>query len=347
MTFFYISYSFNILALLLTLIILLLPWKKRIVNETEKKLFLALIISIMMGALLGIAGYSMVPLRRLLGPAGWYSYVMDGCLTGMVIVLYHFVFQWMVYVDYRLYQSRDQLFRRYRILYVPLLIFVMGRIVIVLAGDILELPLDEIFQLDYLYYADDIIGFLSVLLSAILVFQYRKQKGHGHLFHILPVVIPIVIGYLINWFTGYSTIAVGDALGMVILYITMVRQQRYYDSSGFYSREYLRMLLKKNSPQLDRIRGAVLFENEGDIDTLRMVLREEMAPDDLVVRDNESRFVLFTDTDRMSKLKFLADMVESAFEEDESVCSLTTSYTIRGKDEDAETYLSRTVGKYE
>ena len=341
---FYItSYGFNILAFLLMLGLLFLPGIRRIKSETEKKLFLAMVINVMLGAVLGIAGYSTVLLRKALGPAAWYSYVMDISLTAMAIVLYHFVFQWMVYVDYRLYQSRDQLFRRYRILYAPLLIFVAGRIVITLAGEILPLSLDEIFQLDLLYYIDDIIGFLCILLSAILVLQYRRQKGYSHLFRILPVVIPIVIGYLVNWFTGYSTIVIGDSLGVVILYIIMVRQWRYYDSSGFYSKEYLRMLLKSDSPRLESVQGAVFFQNEGDTDAFCRILREEMASDDLIIREDESGFVLLTGTGKMNELRFLADMVECAMEEDVGVHSLTTTYTARKKGEDAKNFLSRTA----
>ena len=343
--FYYISFGANILAVLFMLVLLLLPKDKWIKDETEKKLFLALIISNLLGAALGTVSYSSLVLRKVFGAASWFRTTRDVCMVCMVIVLYHFVFQWLVYVDYRLYQSRDQLFRRYRILYVPVLVFLAGRVFAEIAGSFFSLPLEEIFQVDLLLYMDDIFGFLFILLSAVLAFQYKNQKGRGFLFSILPGVVPILIGYIVNWFTGYSTIAIGDASGVVFLYIAMMSQKHYYDSFGFYSIDYLSKLQKNGDPGLEKLQGAVIFETSGELDSLGRILRKELAVDDLIIRDASNGFVLLSQTGQPEELKFLADMVEDAAEEEESGSQITAKCLTRKKGEDVKLFLDRTVNK--
>ena len=343
--YYYISFGVNILAALFMLVLLFLPKDKWIKDEAEKKLFQALIISTLLGAALGTVSYSSLALRKVLGGASWFRTARDVCTICMVIALYHFVFQWLVYVDYRLYKSRDQLFRRYRILYVPVLIFLVGRVLAEIAGSFFSLPLDEIFQMDLLLYIDDIFGFLFILLSAVLVFQYKNQKERGSLFSILPGVVPILIGYIVNWFTGYSTIAIGDAFGVVFLYIAMLIQKHYYDSFGFYSIDYLLKLQKNGDPGLEKLRGAVVFETSGELDALGRILRKELAVDDLIIRDGSNGFVLLSRSGKPEELKFLANMVEGAAEEEENGSPVTTKCLARKKGEDVKLFLDRTVRK--
>ena len=345
MMFYYISLGANILAFLLMLVVSFLPKGKTIKNEVEKKLFSALVISTMLGGLFGMFSYSTIILRMTFGQASWYGTARDICLIAMVVVLYHFVFQWMVYVDFRLYQSRDQLYRRYRILYVPVLIFLTGRLLAEFAGSVLPLPLEEVFQVELLFYIDDIFGFLFIICSAILAFQYKASKGYRSLFSILPGVIPMLIGYIVNWFTGYSTIAIGDAVGVVFVYIVLVRQQRFYEEEGFYSREYLYRIIKGDASGTERIRGAILFEVSQEADAFGRVLREEVEKDDLLIRDRKESFVLLTGAGGMEELKFLADMIESAAEEDANGVSYETRFVTRKRGEDAKEFIKRAALK--
>ena len=344
MLFYYISFGANILAFLLMFVLSFLPKDKWIKSEVEKKLFREMVTSVMLGALLGTFSYLTIILRLAFGQALWYGTVRDICFIAMVVVLYHFIFQWMMYVDYRLYQSRDQLVRRYRILYVPVLIFVIGRILAELAGSVFSLPLDEIFQVDLLFYMDDIFGFLFIVLSAALAFQYKIQNGHRSLFSVLPGAVPMLAGYIVNWFTGYSTIAFGDAAGVALVYIVMAWQQRFYDDNGFYSMEYLRKIVKSDSSGIERIRGAILFGTTSkEADAFGKILREEVEKDDLIIRGSEKSFVLLTGTGRAEELKFLADMIESAAEEDAGGISFTTKCVARKKGEDAKEFIKRTI----
>ena len=334
--FYYISFGANILALLLMIVLLVLPKDRWIKSRTEKNLFFALIINAGLAALLGVLSYSTVVLSKALG-------VRDICFIGMVIGLYQFVFQWLLYVDYRLYRSRDQLFRRYKYLYIPLLIFVLGRICAEYAGSMIPLPLDIIFQVDLLFYIDDIFGFLFLVFSAILAIQYKSQKGHWALFSILPGVIPMLVGYIVNWFTGWSVVALADALGVVLVGIAMVWQERYYDSPGLYSKEYLRKLLKNTSPRINSIWGVVIFEPSKEVDNFSRLLRAETETEDLIVDAGDNVFALLSQSGRPEDLNYMGDMILSAAEEAIPGITLNITCITRKTGEASEAFIKNTV----
>ena len=72
------------------------------------------------------------------------------------------------------------------------------------------------------------------------------------------------------------------------------------------------------------------------------LLKKEMPPEGVIVHDSEKRFVLLTRSGNPGDLRFLADMVTDAAEEDKAL-SLTTKCAARKKGEDAKAFIRRTL----
>ena len=99
----------GIIAALIAFGLLILPNRKYMKNKTESRLFSLLCTSTLISALSTVA-YSWVSSLDL----SWGHVVALIFCTIFKAATLFMVYQWVLYVDFRLYESRDQLGRRYK-----------------------------------------------------------------------------------------------------------------------------------------------------------------------------------------------------------------------------------------
>ena len=335
-----VSVYSDAMAFLLIIGLMILPDRKRMRSETEGKLYTGLCVNTLLIALFGGICYAM---RGRI--ESWSEILVLTSKTIVELCLLSLVYQWVMYVDLKLYKSRDQLRRRYWGLYIPVAVFSLLLIINPFTGIIFTILPGNTYASTVIYDVMMAVEFFYILLSMLLMYQYDKAHPGRRSFSVVPALIPIILGSVVSVFTSYSATALGIAVGLVLSYFSMINGWRFEDKeSGYYNRALLTGLLNSDSPIVDGIHGAIFFETAGDAGMLGELLKKEMPPEGVIVHDSEKRFVLLTRSGNPGDLRFLADMVTDAASEDEgSALSLKTKCISRKKDEDAKAFLLRSV----
>ena len=332
----FVSVYLDVMATLLIFGILLLPDRKRIKSETEGELFYGLCINTLIIAICSTVCYAL----HFQTFQGVY-YIELLSKTILELALLSLVYQWMMYVDFKLYASRDQLIRRYKVFFVPIAAFAVLLIVNLFTGILFTITPDMKYTSTVLYDVMMVIEYLYMAVSVALIYQFdRKHKGK-RVFDIVPAVVPMILGTFVSILTDYSGTSLGIAVGLVLLYFSMMNGWRYEDvGSGYYNRAFFKRLLKSDGLEAGPIHGIVSFEAPGRGKELGEILQNEMPGDGMIVRESEDRYFLLTENGNLGDLYFLADMVKDAVKEDGTDgFGLSVNCVVREKHEDAGTFL--------
>lgn len=333
-----VSVYSDAMAFLLIIGLMILPDRKRVRSQTEGRLYGGLCINTLLIALFGGICYAMRGQSE-----NWAAVLVLISKTVVELCLLSLVYQWVMYVDFKLYGSRDQLRRRYWGLYIPVAIFSLLLLINIFTGIVFSIQPDMTYVSTVVYDVMIALEYLYILIPMLLIYQYDRANPGRRSFSIVPALVPILLGSVVSVFTAYSATALGIAVGLVLLYFSMINGWRFEDKeSGYYNRALLNGLLKSDSPIVDGIRGAVFFETAGDAGKLGELLKRELPQKSVIVHDSEKRFVLLTRSGNPGDLSFLADMAVYAAEE-EGTLKLTTKCAGRKKGEDAKAFIRRTI----
>ena len=164
-----VSVYSDAMAFLLVFGLMLLPDRRYRRKETEAKLFMAICINILLVAFFGGICYALrgqswewMPIAELISK------------TVVELALINIVYQWVVYVDYKLYKSRDQLRRRYRGLYLPVLILMIALIVNLFTGILFTIRPDGGYDSTLMYDVLMAVEYIYILISVLLIIQYDR-----------------------------------------------------------------------------------------------------------------------------------------------------------------------------
>lgn len=204
--------------------------------------------------------FHMVVLSLLLCTAEAVSFCLDGQTFPGARVLYlllnctlfllgmAFTFLWTIYVDYKLFEDRRRLNKRYPLLALPVVVVSL----LILAN--LFTPVFFTLSEDNVYSRTPMSALLYVVVGGYLAYTvalvYRsRRKVKRYLF--LPVLIflaPILLGIMLQMvFYGMSFIWVSVSVGLVSLYINIQNEASWVDSlTGLYNRQYLSRFLLSN-----------------------------------------------------------------------------------------------------
>ena len=328
----------GIIAALIAFGLLILPNRKYMKNKTESRLFSLLCTSTLVAAFSTIA-CSWVSSQN----PSWGHIVILILWTVFEAAILFMVYQWVLYVDFRLYESRDQLTRRYKWLVIPPAFFILLLVVNFFTGILFSIQEDMTYDPTVLYYFMTAVEGIYILISVVQIIKYDKNNPGKRIFNILFPLVFMIGGSLVDAFTGYSATALGFAVGLLLLYYSMIKGWRYKDDeSGYYNNAYLKGILSGESREAESIRGVILFEVKGDEKEFEKILKNEMPPDGIIIHDKKKRFILFTGSGNAGDLKFITSMVEDAAAEDmvEGV-SLSVKCDTRKNGEDAKTFWGR------
>lgn len=204
--------------------------------------------------------FHMVVLSLLLCTAEAVSFCLDGQTFPGARVLYlllncllfllgmAFTFLWTIYVDYKLFEDRRRLSKRYPLLALPVVVVSL----LILAN--LFTPVFFTLSEDNVYSRTPMSALLYVVVGGYLAYTvalvYRsRRKVKRYLF--LPVLIflaPILLGIALQMvFYGMSFIWVSVSVGLISLYINIQNEASWVDSlTGLYNRQYLSRFLLSN-----------------------------------------------------------------------------------------------------
>ncbi len=325
------------MAVLLTLGLMIIPRKRDAVDGTKERMFFSMCLLLLINAVASGVSYA------LHGQSGSLCYGVElAAKTVLELALLLLSYQWVMYVDYMLYKSRDQLKRRYSTLFWPILICIILLLVNLFTGVIFKIQPDMTYTATWVYDVLMAVDYVYFVMAFFIIYQYSTRHKGTRFFRITPVIIPVILGTLVNILTDYSASPLGFAIGLTLLHFSMIGGWRFDDEeSGFFNRSFLIRLVEEGQSEAERFWGAICFEAKEGANELPAILRSELPPKSTIAHIDGGKYVLLTESRRMSDIGFIADMIEDATE---GKISVSTHCYIRGKDQSAAAFIKEAAG---
>ncbi len=230
------------------------------------------------------------------------------------------LFEWLLYVDYRLHGSRDHLTRNYKPFFIPMLLSGLCLLVNCFTGFVFTVNPDMHISVTPVFRLIQVVGYFYFLYSIFVIVSYRAKGNRTDYFHMHTMVIPVIAGEILNTLTKYHISPISLSIGLVFLYCSMIEKWRFDDETGtFMNRQYLDYIGRLLSEGKREYRSIMIFSARENPDALAKILEEEKPRYAEMIRVNDKKFVLCMEEDRIAALRMLSDMVsESAEEFDEA-----------------------------
>ena len=260
------------------------------------------------------------------------------------------LFAWFVYVDYKLYSSWDHTMWVCKIYQVPIYVIGVFCIINMFTGFMFDVTYEHLFVAKPLFYVFSFLQYAYGILPVIAIIRYVKTHGKLHFFHIQPVVVPVLVGSLFTLFTDYSARSFGFAIALVFLHMSYINLWRFEDrDSGFYNRHYVVHLMHMCREEKLDYHSAIEFNTASTPKEFYDILRVEIPGKAEIIRMDQNRFLLFSESPKASMITLLSSMIQDAADEydethkGETPIDLLISYRIRKKNESAENFIKSMV----
>jgi len=277
----------------------------------------------------------------------WTHTVAKLSRTLWVLCVLVLVALWLVYVDRKLNRKWAPL----RIIREVILIgFAVLVIVNYFTGILFTITAENRIREKPLYYLIPVTNLLLYLSTAVAVWLYDRRSEKVRFLSVTPMILPVFISILPQFFTPYNTGIMGFAIGAILLYLSMVDEDRFLDiESGLYNKSFLAYLMDMALTGKNDARSALILDIDGNLPAGFEILRNVLHQERDVIRMEEKNCLMFSETESRSVLQILSTHVEEAVaahnaEHPEEKVRIAVRSRMRLEDEDAITFL-RTVSE--
>ena len=176
-------------------------------------------------------------------------------------------------------------------------------------------------------------------ISLWLLREYKKQNGYLRFFNPWAFFIPVFAGWQIQDLTEWGVASLGTTLGVMLLYNSIMGEQRYMDpETGFYNRDftgYLKGLIdrKKYAPL-----SAMIFtlDSSGEMKDFSQILKKQLPKDCEPILRNDHEIVVLTNVGDRGPLNMVMEDVKA-------VSEAKTQCALKKKEESAEAFMERVL----
>ncbi|MBQ7506194.1 MAG: hypothetical protein IJT05_02610 [Lachnospiraceae bacterium] len=310
-------------------------------DKTEEQLFRSMLISLILNGITNAASYAChyqnlglpAPVRMLAPTIAELTVLYVG-------------FTWMLYVDYKLYGSRDRIFRTYRYFQIPVFLFTGLSFINLFTGFLFAVDENMLFIWKPGYYLLLVAQYFYLLFPVFLLIRHALTHKRIQFFHIWPTVAPGVLSALFTQFTIYSARCLGLTIAVVFLYFSYVERWRFNDrESGFFNRHYVDYLMELKEDQIPDYQSAVLIYAEHVNKELFSILESNMPYGGELIRLSDRLFLLFSESGNASSIKLLSAAFREEAEEYEKnnpekpPIQMVVSYTMRSKEKSVKEFM--------
>ena len=253
---------------------------------------------------------SLIPLVYSDSLIAYYAFIF--ALTVNEILYMFIILQWLVFVDYSLYRSKDHIRRRDRHAAIPLIVLAFVDIlqsIAVFYPDALmyyswaNLP-------SYLQYIKLAIELAYIVIAIVLERKHSKESREPRFLRLEAFIIPFLFGVLVRFYDSAML-----ALGIILTYSAVKRRDRYIDyDSGLYNGEYLDYLRQFRKELGESKEYGLLVEAKGHGKEMATLLKELLPAGISVFSLGEDTFYLISETSKKSAMKMTAMMIEDSVE---------------------------------
>ena len=271
--------------------------------------------------------------------AEWTKYIFYIIPTLRELVFMLIVLQWLIFVDFSLYHSRDHIKRRYRHAVLPVIIVTALDIVSsVLAFSAKGIP-DNIKDdaMDGFYWMKFVVEVFYILMAVRMVNEHEKESREPGFLKLRAFIVPFLLGVV---FRFYSMAFM--AFGIILTYGAVKRRDKYLDhDTGFYNRGFLEYASKYMDHKDINGESGIVISAPGYKSALAGILNDIMDADSTVFVAEEDRFVILTGELRESAIQILADTVVNEAGASKPAFVPEISHARREKDETAISFAGR------
>ena len=256
---------------------------------------------------------------------------------------------WLFYVNSKLYGKKRWKPSHERILFIPIVIYAVFLVINLFNGAIFTISPENLIVPKPLYYVMYVIEFAYFGLTAFGVWYFDQKSAKVRFFSVAPMIVSVALGCVSMLVSPYDTSDLGFAVGLTLLYFSMITELRYVDEeSGLYNKGFMSYLFDLAMAGKNDTRSVLILEADGNLQAGFEILRDTLHQDGDVIRFEDRKFLMFSGTDSRPALQLLSTQVEEAVqrynkEHPGEAVRMVMHYRMRTGDEDAFTFLRSAV----
>ena len=246
-------------------------------------------------------------------PAAWSHTVALIARSLRSYAVLFIVATWVYFVNSMLHVPEKRKAIAQRIIMVPVVLYVILLAVNLFTGIVFKISPVNLIDPKPLYYVLYVIEFTAFALSAFSVWSFDRRSRKIRFLKISPMIICVALSCLPMLFSAYDASDLGFAIGLTILYFSMITELRYTDEeSGLYNNALLTYVFDSALAGKNPPRSALILELGGNLPAGFDILRDTLNQEGDVIRLAEKRFLMFSATDSRSELQMKTSSVEEA-----------------------------------
>ncbi len=312
-------------------------------DEHSNKLFFLLCVFTMVNALSNGASY-MLHHQNL----GWPVFARMILPSIAELSTLCGMFMWLIYIDYKLYESWDRTRFVEKYFRLPIIVFGCLFVINLFTGVMFTVNENFEFVATSLFYVVMIFQYGYAVTPIITYIRYYTMHGKKHFFHISPMVIPAAVAAVFTLLSNYSARAFGFAIALVFIYFSYINRWRFDDpETGFYNKRYISHVMAMARDGKKDYHSAMIFEVKNIPIQLINILKAEVPENGEIIRIEKNKLLLFSESSKSSMIRALSALIKDDTDEydrthEDEPIDLDVLYSLRKRNESSEDFVKRT-----
>ena len=245
----------NVIGLAILIILMISSYLVRNRRHLSDKLFTAMIMITAGGCTIETIGFLC---DGKVFPLCFPVYMLLNSLLYVSVLAVTFL--WWMYVDLRLYHSRERIRRYWRFAFIPTLLGMIGVVINFRWQIFFTIDESMIYHRKPLGYLYIVLALINLAGSIVVRQRFYKNYGKTFFFPIFMFLAPVFIGSSVQIFVyGISVAWSSVSLGLVGIYMTLQNELSYIDPlTRLYNRNYLTHILSDIARRQARAGGIII-----------------------------------------------------------------------------------------
>ncbi len=228
------------------------------------------------------------------------------------------VFLWILYVNYRMYRSRDYLKRGFVKRMIPLFIIMGLTFLNLFFGFLFSIDENHIWHVTLGQGLCETVRFIYFAYYIIKVIQYKKTHREFKFFTIGGFVIPVIVGTVATSLLPYSLVALGFAIGLTDTYAGIINETSFLDrETGFYNRFYMRYLEDEIKNGAVTLRSGMIFRitDPKNVAAFSDFLEPLLPRNSVTLRYGKDTIVMLAEVSDRGAIRMMQEHVEEGLKD--------------------------------
>ena len=331
------------IALILGLMFISVHLKKR--KRTRDKMFYSMCINVLIMSVF-LAINVLLRYRTFTGARELILITTTVSELSLIMML----FQWLVFVDYLIYESWDHVMRHFKTMFVPVMcegvIYFVNLITTLFfkTGIIFNVDNNLIYTRCPLFWSAKIVETAYFVVTIVMIVKYRKSSKTPVFIKLSPMIVPFALGSLVSVFTDYSAHSLGLAVGLVLLHFSFMSGYCYVDERlGCYNKAYLEFINRYTKEKSLSGGTGIVFSSVDKEKEFADILLDDKPKNSDVIYVGKGKFLMISETQRKSSIHMLLDLIEEAAEE--KGVKYSADFAVRKLDESPDEFVGRLLAE--